>query len=828
MIVHARLLLLLAAVAAPLAAQGDLHARRLVDAERQWRAGRYDSALVALGSLLREPQAESLLPRIAELTGEPFRSIEVAQDARNPRWAPDGRRLVYEAGTGEALRSYVVEIGDSVTALASVGGHRAVFARDGRSLAYLTFGSEGAPPAVRRRPLIDRSAEVTLPTAGLIVRELAFGADGTTLFGLAGRPGDPAMQVVAWRRGGSAPETLTQSDSAKAGLIVAGERHLVYGVRAGATVGGGGRGGGNVPGGGASFEILDLLDGTTRRIAGRNVAVARDGAALTYLSGTGPVSVMRLALHPGAQPTTLWTTTLPVASPAISPSGSRVAFQMMPREDWEVYVVGGADSAPRRVTREIQHDLLPAFLTDDRLIAKIGESRHRRVHAYDLVTGTRTRLFHNNSVRTIAPEYEWVADDRGERVLIVAERDGDTVTPHRHLYLTDLTRPVSRAVLVSRVDSALHAERALAAFAAAAYAPIDTAVSAAVADVSVERVFGYARDLFAFDSKHITQPGNLKAREYLKATYESFGLKATFEPFTANQGVNRPGVETANVLAVLPGTTNPELVYVISSHFDSRAEGPGADDNTSGTSVLLETARVLAARPQAATIVFASLTGEESGLLGGRHFVRMAKEGGVRIAAVLNNDMVGWKNDERLDNTIRYSNPGIKDLQHAAALQYSQLITYDAFYYKSTDAQAFYDGYGDIVGGIGSYPVLGNPHYHQPHDVLETIDQQLVAEVARTTVASIMMLASSPSRLTELSATRSGTDVTLRWSASPERDVTAYVVEVSPPNGGAVQSLRVPGPSATVPNVAAGSTVAVKAVNARGLMGWDWARTVVR
>lgn len=64
--------------------------------------------------------------------------------------------------------------------------------------------------------------------------------------------------------------------------------------------------------------------------------------------------------------------------------------------------------------------------------------------------------------------------------------------------------------------------------------------------------------------------------------------------------------------------------------------------------------------------------------------------------------MIGWANDQRLDNTIRYSNPGIRDIQHAAAMQFTNLITYDALYYKSTDAAAFYDGWGDIVGGIGS------------------------------------------------------------------------------------------------------------------------------
>jgi hypothetical protein len=108
--------------------------------------------------------------------------------------------------------------------------------------------------------------------------------------------------------------------------------------------------------------------------------------------------------------------------------------------------------------------------------------------------------------------------------------------------------------------------------------------------------------------------------------------------------------------------------------------------------------------------------------------------------------MIGFANDQRLDNTIRYSNDGIRDIQHAAAFLFTDLITYDAKYYKSTDAAAYYDAYGDIVGGIGSYPILGNPHYHQTHDVLETINHQLVAEVAKTTVATLMKLASTPSR----------------------------------------------------------------------------------
>jgi len=194
---------------------------------------------------------------------------------------------------------------------------------------------------------------------------------------------------------------------------------------------------------------------------------------------------------------------------------------------------------------------------------------------------------------------------------------------------------------------------------------------------------------------------------------------------------------------------------------------------------------------------------------------------GTRVVGALNNDMVGWANDHRLDNTIRYSNRGIRDVQHAAAMQFSDLITYDALYYKGTDDASYYDAYGDIVGGIGSYPVLGNPHYHQSHDLLEGINHQLIAEVAKTTAATVMLLASSPSRLANLQATAGAGAAAVTWTASSETGVTGYVVSWGPED--AASTLRVTQPRTSLPGVAAGTPVRVKAVNAKGLEGWDWA-----
>jgi Zn-dependent M28 family amino/carboxypeptidase len=95
----------------------------------------------------------------------------------------------------------------------------------------------------------------------------------------------------------------------------------------------------------------------------------------------------------------------------------------------------------------------------------------------------------------------------------------------------------------------------------------------------------------------------------------------------------------ANVIGTRPG--GPQTV-VIGGHFDSIAAGPGANDNASGTAVMLELARVLAARPTPFTLKFAAFDAEEIGLRGSAHMVsQLTAEQRAATRAMLNLDMVG-------------------------------------------------------------------------------------------------------------------------------------------------------------------------------------------
>ena len=104
-----------------------------------------------------------------------------------------------------------------------------------------------------------------------------------------------------------------------------------------------------------------------------------------------------------------------------------------------------------------------------------------------------------------------------------------------------------------------------------------------------------------------------------------------------------------NVIAIQRGTERPNEVVIVQGHIDSRvsdvmnatADAPGANDDASGTALVIEAARVLSRQKFPVTIVYAVLSGEEQGLLGGRLLADHARKQGWTVKAVLNNDIVG-------------------------------------------------------------------------------------------------------------------------------------------------------------------------------------------
>ena len=133
------------------------------------------------------------------------------------------------------------------------------------------------------------------------------------------------------------------------------------------------------------------------------------------------------------------------------------------------------------------------------------------------------------------------------------------------------------------------------------------------------------------------------------------------------------------------GTSDPDRVVIVQGHIDSRVndvmdsttDAPGANDDASGVALVIEAARILSRERFPATIVYAVLSGEEQGLWGGKLLADTATARGWKVAAVLNNDIVGNTHGiggEHVDDRVRVFSEGIEAAEDAAGVKQQRAI----------------------------------------------------------------------------------------------------------------------------------------------------------
>lgn len=205
-----------------------------------------------------------------------------------------------------------------------------------------------------------------------------------------------------------------------------------------------------------------------------------------------------------------------------------------------------------------------------------------------------------------------------------------------------------------------HLASALTILAATPATPA-TAQTPPEANVSMEQLQADVERLVAFGTRHTLssqtdpQRGIGAALDWGAARFAaiSAGCDGCLDVVQPERMVSGERVPTPtslrNVVAIQRGSERPNEVVIVQGHIDSRvtdvldaaADAPGANDNASGSALVLEAARVLSQRRYPTTIVYALLSGEEQGLYGGALLADYALEQGWTVKAVLNNDIVG-------------------------------------------------------------------------------------------------------------------------------------------------------------------------------------------
>lgn len=248
--------------------------------------------------------------------------------------------------------------------------------------------------------------------------------------------------------------------------------------------------------------------------------------------------------------------------------------------------------------------------------------------------------------------------------------------------------------------------------------------------------------------------GGRTAGAYLQGQLENLGLRGAgvdggyWQPFAAGY---------RNVLGLLPGCDArlKDQVVIVCAHYDHvgygsrrNSRGPigrvhnGADDNASGTAVLLELAEaftLLSPRPKR-SVLFALFDAEEKGLLGSKHWVAQPTLPREDVVAVLNMDMVGRLRDDRLKVFGSRSGYGWRRL---VALQNEDPGLHLEF---SWELRAAADHYPFFRRGIPVLMMHTGVHdqYHTPRDDAELINGTGMGRVARLMFGVAYELADGP------------------------------------------------------------------------------------
>lgn len=264
--------------------------------------------------------------------------------------------------------------------------------------------------------------------------------------------------------------------------------------------------------------------------------------------------------------------------------------------------------------------------------------------------------------------------------------------------------------------------------------------------VSQTNVNTYLQEFEALGVKRTGTTQNTNAFNWLKNKYTALGYTtANFQEhsWTANN------LSSKNLIVTKTGTLYPNKFVIVCGHFDS-INGPGTNDNGSGTSIILEIARILKDVPTEYSIKFIHFSGEEQGLLGSSRYVSQVVNGTspkMDIKVVVNLDQVGGlknRTNNKLYHDRDQSNPASNNAAAAIIVQelancttlYSTLgVDFDRA--ENTDYVPFQQN-GEIITGYFEYEGgYNNPYVHTANDLLVNMDPVYVKNVGTAAVGAI-------------------------------------------------------------------------------------------
>ena len=243
---------------------------------------------------------------------------------------------------------------------------------------------------------------------------------------------------------------------------------------------------------------------------------------------------------------------------------------------------------------------------------------------------------------------------------------------------------------------------------------------------------------------------NREVRDYIVQYFESLGLETRIQkttvvfrhPFRPESPTIIGNVE--NIFARLPGTgegTGVNQDLVLMAHYDSRADGPGAGDDASGTAAIMEAARIMTAGPTPRhNVIFLITDGEEMGLLGAQGFFRqhLAAE---NTGLVLDFEARGSYGVASMFETSDGNAWLIDNLLESVPNLNASSLTYEIYKRMPNDTDMSITR-GEGIPGLNFAFISGLHDYHSMGDSAANLNSDTLAQQANYVLAAARHFAS--------------------------------------------------------------------------------------
>lgn len=256
------------------------------------------------------------------------------------------------------------------------------------------------------------------------------------------------------------------------------------------------------------------------------------------------------------------------------------------------------------------------------------------------------------------------------------------------------------------------------------------------------------QEFAALGVKTTGSTANTNTLNWLKAKYQTYG-------YDANQIVEDTftfgNVTSKNLIITKTGTVYPNIYVIICGHYDT-ITGPGVSDNGSGTSILLEAARILKDIPTEYSIKFIHFSGEEQGLKGSTHYVNnVVFQNNVRqlnLKVVFNIDQVGGQLGNPNSAVKCESDQSGLTSNNAQSLVFTQQLANCTTLYSplqtvmsNTYASDYipFEGKGDIITGF--YEIPQSMNEHTTNDTFANVNPTYVYNVGKAAVGALQHFA---------------------------------------------------------------------------------------